>query len=293
MKLIGIMPARNEDWILGLSARAVLLWADELVILDHASTDDTAEIIAALHAEYPDRLSSIRIVDPVWKEMKHRQMLLDVARSRGATHIAIIDADEVLSGNLLGSIRPWIQGLTEGRLLQLPWTCLHGTDKFYTEGVWGTNWVTMAFHDIPSYGWQARGDAKYDFHHRHPVGSVHYNNTRQSSQGAGGLMHLQFSSRRRLKAKQALYKITELLRWPGRQPVSEIDAMYNRAVYESDPATTPMAAVPASWWEPYAGILHHLDVNRVPWQIQAVKNAIAEHGRERFAGLDLFGVENF
>ena len=38
MKIIGLMAARNEQWCLGLSARAALMWLDELVILDHAST---------------------------------------------------------------------------------------------------------------------------------------------------------------------------------------------------------------------------------------------------------------
>lgn len=291
MKLIGIMPARNEDWILGLSARAALMWCDELVILNHASDDETPRIINDLHDEHPERVTSLNIWEPVWAEMAHRQRLLDIARTRGATHIAIVDADEVLSGNLLQSIRPWINGLTEGRLLQLPWACLSGIDRYYSEGVWGTNWVTMAFHDIPSYGWQARGEEKYDFHHRHPVGSVHYNNTRQCSQGAGGLMHLQFSSRRRLRAKQALYKITEVLRWSGRRSVADVDEMYNLAVYDSDPLKTRTEPVPIDWWAPYAGLLMYLDVEREPWQEAEVRKAIAAFGRERFAGLDLFGVD--
>ena len=41
MKLICLMPARNEDWIIGLSARAALMWCDELIVMDHASTDRT------------------------------------------------------------------------------------------------------------------------------------------------------------------------------------------------------------------------------------------------------------
>ena len=32
MKLVGIMPVRNEDWCLDLTARAALMWCDELVI---------------------------------------------------------------------------------------------------------------------------------------------------------------------------------------------------------------------------------------------------------------------
>ena len=36
MRLIAIMPCRNSDWILGLTARAALLWCDGIAILNHA-----------------------------------------------------------------------------------------------------------------------------------------------------------------------------------------------------------------------------------------------------------------
>jgi len=290
VKLIGLLPCRNEDWVIGLSARAALMWVDELIILDHASTDRTPDILRELFYEYRGRVFTVAQSDPTWREMAHRQYLLDIARQQNATHIAIVDADEVLSGNLLNSIRPAIERLRDGKLMQLPWTCLsQGTGRYFSSGVWGTNWVTMAFADHPNYGWAARDG--YDFHHRHPVGSNSTLNVeRRGSQGAGGLMHLQFSSRRRLRAKQALYKITEVLRWRHKFTDEQINAKYNLAVYESDPLTTPTAEVPAEWWEPYESLMHRLDVHAEPWQERAVRDAIAEHGRDKFAGLDLFGV---
>jgi glycosyltransferase involved in cell wall biosynthesis len=51
MKIVTIMPVRNEAWCLGLTARAALMWCDELVILDHASTDRTAEIASEIAGE--------------------------------------------------------------------------------------------------------------------------------------------------------------------------------------------------------------------------------------------------
>lgn len=303
MKLIGLMPARNEDWVLALSARAAMMWCDELIILDHSSVDRTADICQELRDEYTaDRVSLIRFTDPTWHEMAHRQALLEKARAHGATHIAIVDADEVLTGNLVNHIRPHIEQLTGGRILQLPWTCLapgpsadmnraDGTGRYYTAGVWSTNWVTTAFADQAGFGWQASGPELYDFHKRHPAGSRPDMAVQVGAQGQGGLMHLQFSSRRRLKAKQAFYKITEQLRWPGRLPLQDLNAMYNRAVYESDPLTTPTGTVPAAWWEPYEKWMQYLHVDAEPWQERAVQRAIAEHGREKFAGLDLFDVD--
>ena len=44
MKLIGLMPVRNETWCLGLTLRAALMWCDEMVVWLHACTDDSKRI---------------------------------------------------------------------------------------------------------------------------------------------------------------------------------------------------------------------------------------------------------
>ncbi len=289
MKLIAIMPCRNESWILGLSARAVLKWADELVILDHCSTDDSVKILFEVSREHPGRVSVITEVDPEWQEMRHRQRLLDAARHFNATHIAIVDADEVLSGNLLPSIRHLISATPGGADFQLPWLCLRGSiHNQHASGVWAEQHVSMAFVDDPVYHWTAREG--YDFHHRQPCGPAMrpYRPVRH-----GGLMHLQFVSDRRLRAKQALYKCTEVLRWPGREPVRAVDERYNLAVYgayrKSD-AAHDLAPVPPEWWHWHEDLMQYLDIDAEPWQEREVKRLWAEHGAEKFAGLDLFGV---
>jgi hypothetical protein len=50
--------------------------------------------------------------------------------------------------------------------------------------------------------------------------------------------------------------------------------------------------VPESWWAPYENLMQYLDLSEdtEPWQQTEVKRLIAEHGREKFVGLDLFGV---
>lgn len=99
-------------------------------------------------------------------------------------------------------------------------------------------------------------------------------------------MHLQFVSDRRLRAKQACYKMQEVLRWPGREAVHVVNDRYNPAVYGSG----AMATVPAEWWAPYQQWMEHLHVDAEPWQEKQCKAWMAEHGPEKFKGLDLFGV---
>src|SRR4029077_11804069 len=126
VKLIALMPARNEDWILGLSARVALCWCDELAILDHASDDGTPAIIEDLSREFRGRMIALREENSKWDEMGHRQALLNAARAACATHIALIDADEILTGNLLGSIRGMTERMPYGSILQLPGYNLRG-----------------------------------------------------------------------------------------------------------------------------------------------------------------------
>ena len=141
---------------------------------------------------------------------------------------------------------------------------------------------------------------------------------RMCHQGQGGTMHLWGASERRLKAKHALYKMTETLRWPDK-PRHEIDRMYSLAFdprlatsfsgcrqYRIDLAKARSVAgegapaqfdqvwiygrTPDAWWAPYQEWMPYLDIDAVPWQEQACRNLYAAHGAQRFSGLNLFDV---
>ena len=295
MKLICTMPVRNEDWCLALTARAALMWCDHLVIGNHASTDSTVEIIKKIMGEDPMRITPLHTDEPTWREMEHRQAMLDVARMAGATHIAMVDADEILTGNLLPDIRQRIENwCASDGILNLPWLALARDPLRYISGpsYWGDRQnVTMAFKDRPDYHWAARNG--YDFHQRPPMSTEPKRFVQPLKHTEGGLMHLQFLSERRLRAKQALYQMTEVLRWPGRTPARQLAEMYGHAVYDSNPAARGVttAAVPLEWWIPYAHLERTLCLDDgLPWQETEVKQLLAEHGREKFAGLDLFGL---
>jgi len=306
MKIVATMPCRNEDWILGLSARAVLKWADEIVIGLHACTDESEFIANELLKENPGRVSIVIHPDPIWEEMAHRQALLEIARYTSAnhiytsaTHIALVDADEVLSANMIPEIRSHFQDVPRGAILQLPWLCLRGgIDRYHRMGVWAEQQVSTGFVDEPSLHWSASGRAGYDFHHRHPMGRYLLPWQPLAGSHRGGLMHLQFVSGRRLRAKQALYKMTEILRWPGREPdqIRAVDRRYNLAVYGShenrdmEAVDTSLRECPRDWWEGYEDLMRHLQPHAEPWQERECLRLLEQHGPRRFAGLDLFGI---
>lgn len=292
MKLVGIMPVRNEAYVLGLSARVALGWCDELVVLHHASTDAGNKILWDLASEYPDRTHDLFHDNPVWDEMDHRQGMLETARLLEATHIAIIDADEILTANIRPMIRDAVIAMPRGYMMQLPGYNLRGSlDRYHANGIWGSRWFSLCFQDSPELHWG--GDT---FHAREPQG-MKFRAYQPIAQGAGGVLHLWGVSERRLKAKHALYKLTERLRWPDK-PVAEIDRQYSWAIY-GDPSNrsygTPYrweySDVPAAWWGQYREQWDkYLDIDAEPWQEAEVKRLIAEYGPEPFSRLDLFGV---
>lgn len=288
------MPVRNEAWCLGLTLRAALQWCDELVVFLHASTDASEQIAVGLARE-SGRITVVGEKSDTWDEMRHRQAMLELARSQeiAATHLAIIDADELLTANLHQQARDLIGIIGAGGILQLPGYNLRGgIAQYHANGIWSERWFSIAYLDHPTLGW--RGDT---FHHREPMGHK-LHPWRPIRQGEGGVLHLWGASERRLRAKHALYKITERLRWPHKA-AREIELEYNlwrspadstaRYPYQQEWSQPWIFAdVPSEWLAGYD--LSKLDIHAEPWQEAECHKLYQQFGASTFAGLDLFGV---
>lgn len=301
MKLVGLMLARNEDWVIGLSARVALLWCDAIVVLLHNCTDTTAEILETIRWESElGRVIRRTWSSDHWEEMALRQTMLEIARGMDATHLAMIDADEVLTGNLLSTVRDEVEKTPKQMILQVPALQMGSSrhmpsvicrGEVMSSGMWGTQNVTLAFPDDPAYHWAAKDG--YDLHHRHPMGLDFrgWECTQlqppfpNSMSRHAGVMHLQFLSRRRLIVKQFLYQLNERKRWGF--GVEEVKRKYVPTVREADAAK--LSPVPESWWAPYSHLLQYLHVDREPWQ-EAECKRLLEQDPKLAAGLDDFGL---
>jgi hypothetical protein len=283
------MAARNEDWILGLTLRAVMLIVDAMIVLDHASGDRTREIVEEVAGEWPGRLHYRREDDPVWREASFRQRLLEEGRELGATHFWVVDADEMVTGNLIPHIRPLLASLAAGEALSLPWFPLwRSLDWQRRDGnaYWCANRTVYGFRDHPDVAYGVRWDrAVCDIHTRRPQ---HLSGERAcgSEEVEGGVLHFVAAGWRRLVAKTAWYKMIETLRF-GDRSAAELNAWYDRDLNESNLVRVPVAA---DWWAPYQAWRRRVDLEAPSWFEADCRRMWERHGAERFEGLGLWGV---
>lgn len=298
VKLTAIMLARNEEWILGCSLRVALRWCDEVVILDHGSTDATPDIITDMARAHPGRVHTIRVrATDGWHEQTHRQMAYATAVAHGGTHFAIIDADEVPTGNLLAggglALRDLISDgkLSDGQMVALREFCLwESLDAWRTDGAFAPErcrQIVLGFPHAPNLHWQPREDG-YHLHARYPMGHHGIWNPCPSWIG-GGIMHLQFADMRRHRAKNWWYRMVERIQHPGKRTPQETNEMYGwcfEGTPETRPAeyTTPEGA--RSFWD---GIpeRRYITLGAKPWHEDEIERLLAKHGTEPFRGLYL------
>jgi hypothetical protein len=289
LKIVGLMTVRNEDWILGLTLRAAMLVVDAMIVLDHASCDRTRAIIDEVAGEWPGRLHYRREDDPVWREAAIRQRLLEAGRELGATHFWVIDADEMVTGDLVPRIRPWLASLAAGQALSLPWFPIwRSLDWRRRDGnaYWCANRTAYGFRDHPAISYRPRrGRTRYDIHARRPAlpgGQRELG----GDEGAGGVMHFVAADWRRLVAKTVWYKMVETVRF-GDCSAAELNAAYDRDLDEAGLACAP---VPAGWWDPYRDWRRHVGLESRSWFEEDCLRMWRQHGPELFAGLALWGV---
>ena len=287
MRLIATMCCRSEDWILGVSLRAALQWNDAVVLLLHSCKDRSAAIARDVMTENHGRILLLIEDADDWHEMAHRQKMLELARADGATHISIVDCDEILTANCIERIRGDVERTPRGQVLQYPLYNLRGgLDRYHVNGTWGQRWVSVAFADDPQLGW--RGNT---FHSREPqragVAVAPMRGYQPMAQSQGGVLHLWGASERRLIARHRMYRIAEALQWP-QKPRHLIEEMYSMATdgrpkFGEVPERWTYTAVPPEWWAGYDQSLINLD--QIPWQEAYCDEMIEAHGIHRFDGL--------
>ena len=254
-------------------------WCDAVAVLLHACEDATPRIIEEIALEHPDRKLHVLVEnDRDWREAAFRQRLLNLGRSVGGTHFAIVDADEVLTADLIDVVRNQIAKLRPRASFEVPLINL-----WRSMDIMGSVSLTLplAFADGFGLMYKARPDG-YQLHFRFPKGLAWKARAVPSN---SGLMHLQRVNWDRAVSRTTMRKMDETVRWPNhRGGIEAIEMRYSSTLLDPKKARH----VPVNWWA-YELDRGLIDINASPWEKDEVTRLITEYGPDTFAGLRLNG----
>jgi glycosyltransferase involved in cell wall biosynthesis len=215
MKIITLVPVKNEAWVLPYSLKNFSSFSDHVIVADQNSTDNTLEVcknfkkVTVIKNTYQGHTNQIR-----WD-------LLDAARAidSGNNLIIYLDADELLSPAVVRNLSD--SSHKPGTAFCSPWLQLFNSYTTYrVDGVWKNNYKQFAFID----------DRKLNYDHTH-ITNDHSNRIPELSKIIPietPILHLQFLAKRRCEIKQAFYMCNDLLQ--GKNP-RKINNQYSVAKF--------------------------------------------------------------
>jgi len=235
MKIIALLPIKNEAWILPTFLSSIKNIADEILVLDDNSKDESAKILEKAGV----LIIKQGLVSEKIKNMSVlRQALLETGRKRGGTHFIWLDADEAFSANFLQNGRKIIEGLKPGEKLTMRWIALWKSPRQYFSGrgIWSEGYKDFIVHDLPEYCFPDRNLSE-----DRTEGPSRDNLTKLPPE-EGVVLHFQFVFWRKLQIKQAWYRCQELIKNP--KGSYSINCTYATTMDDSGAETSP---VPQEW----------------------------------------------
>jgi len=200
MKIVALLPIKNEAAILRQSLTNIELWADSIIVADQASTDESREICK--------EFSKVTIIENPYEGHSNRVrwLLLDEARKIPDQKLIVcIDADEVFPAGLF--VKEILsKDLRPGDAYSAPWIQLWQSPyKYNATGVWKNSYKPCAFVDNGVMDYE-RVMVLND--HTSRIPSFPHQNLFQLETP---LLHFQFVDWERTQWKQAWYRCNELI----------------------------------------------------------------------------------
>lgn len=235
MKLIALLPVKNEAWALPSYLSSVQRVADQIIALDDSSTDASTEVLNASNAEIHHY--DAREEDTVNMSARRRR-LLELGRVAGGTHFIWLDADETFSANFIDSARKTIASLVPGQKLTMRWVHAWKDTGHYiddTHSPFGRIWKDFVVCDD-----QASDFADQYLSEARTPGA--WGNPLVLPEKAGVVVHWQFARWKLTQYKQALYRCLELLE--GHRSARRINHTYSITLDQARLQTKPL---PTQW----------------------------------------------
>jgi hypothetical protein len=285
MKIIGLMPIRNEQWVLAQSLACLSGFCDVVLVSDQRSEDDSREICRRFPKVVLLASNERRICEQA------RWELLDAARGYDGDNLLwCTDADELVSPRLARSgLENLFDRLTSGAAVECGFYHLWNDVGHYRDdySLYRPQRKLMAFVDDR----RANYDRSLTLPLHQPRVAVRAGNT-DNADNPDNLMvesgipvfHLQWLLAHRNQMKQAWYRCKE---WAnGGRTAADINAQYAITLPPSRVKTTP---VPADWVD---GITFpDLSVDAEPcWQEREVLAWFEQRGPAFFEPLEIWHI---
>jgi hypothetical protein len=275
VKIIALLPVRNEAWVLRHALACLSGFCDVVLVSDQQSTDDSR----AICAEFP----KVHLIESpasfIAEQARFR--LWDVARQYdGQNLIWCTDADEVVSPRTAERFFASLPQLTPGTVIECLYCHLWGSPDRYRASVppYTPYWKPIAVLDDRQIEYDR--SATLPIHQeRVPIlpGAV-----RVQAQDVA-VLHLQWLLTQTNQIKQAWYRCRELL--DGR-PAPEINAFYQFTI---PPRHVETAAVRPEWVEEVTFPDLAIEPER-SWQEAEIYRWFDERGVSFFEPLEIWHV---
>lgn len=148
MKIFAVIPSRNDAWILPLVLKTASLWADQIIVADENSWDNTDEVCK----QFP-KVRVIKFEPKEFNESNRRQMLLEAVRQYDGQNLVFgLDSDEILSAEILQAEvkENLIRQMHPGMSAKLQWIMLwkHVNQYRYDNSPeWSGSWKNFVYWD--------------------------------------------------------------------------------------------------------------------------------------------------
>lgn len=284
-KIVALVPARNESFLIEQCLRGLALYADAIVVLDDASEDNTIEIVESIAQEC--KVKKI-IKREKWHrdEPFNRSRLFQAGRDIGGTHFIFVDADEMFTAHCLKDdfLRKKILELEPGDVLYMPWI-----------PVWRDVYKYRADRGVPvkSFVCCDDGTCSYGGYGKQFIHTGRFPKNLSGKHvtiNTHGVLHFQAVNIKNMGIRKAWYMCIEKIRYTD----FPLDYRHKRYDHMTNEDGLKLKDCPRHWFQGYdffdGSIYEKIDIYR---RAQIYK-WFDEYGFEKFADLDLSCLsENF
>jgi glycosyltransferase involved in cell wall biosynthesis len=281
MRIIALMPVRNEDWILNQTLKTLCSFCDLIIVADQRSTDETDNILKRYSPK-------VAVIDnrEVSHSTKIRWRLLDEAREyQGQNFIILADADEIFTSNITDpNVLEQIVGVKPGTGIEVPWIQLWRSPFLWRDdaSVWSRRYMTAGFRDdrCVRYG---------------PItGTIDHNKRIPDCRkieriNKVKLLHFQFVLFDRMLSKQRWYRTLEALEFG--KGAEDINQYYCITRDERCLHLEPIEPEWTAGWKETGVDLENFQESPLYWYDVEVLRYFAGKGAAFFAPLDVWEVD--